>query len=174
MKKKIIRKHFFLSDFLEEQKFLQKQHRLGWKFVELKGTNKYIFEQAEAEDFIYQMDVIPAIKDEEAYLLMFKDYGWEYVTKYNAWYYFRKIKKCPTEDISIFSDASSKLDMIKRGQNVQTATLLCLCVLSAYWIFSSPSVLGIVFFIVCIVCVIRNYIKFKKLKNSIKNPITEK
>ncbi len=174
MERKIVRKYFFLADFLEEQNFLQEQHKSGWKFVKLKGTNKYIFEKTEPGDFIYQMDVIPAMKDEEAYLLMFKDYGWEYVTKYSAWYYFRKIKKCSNEDICIFSDASSKLDMIKRGQNVQTAALLCLCVLSAYGMFSSPSVLGIVFFIVCIVCVIRNYIKFRKLKNSIKNPIAEK
>ena len=183
MEKKIIRKYFSLADFLEEQDFLQEQHKSGWKFVELKGINKYIFEKTEAEDFVYQLDVIPDKNDEKAYLQMFREYGWEYITRYNSWYYFRKTRKSADEDMGIFSDADSKLDMIKRSWNIQMASSVSLSILSFYWLFFLrsnvidsifPIILGSLFLLLCVAGVtlaIRNYKKFERLKNSIENPM---
>lgn len=45
MKTKKIRKRFELADYLEEEKFLQVQHKKGWRMVNLKlGFSTYIFE----------------------------------------------------------------------------------------------------------------------------------
>ena len=44
---------------------------------------------------------------------MFADYGWEYVTRFRHWYYFRKIRTAG-DDMSIFSDSESKVEMCRK------------------------------------------------------------
>lgn len=177
MENKIMRKWFLLPDFLEEQDFLQAQHKLGWKFKGLKGINKYIFEKVKVEEFIYQLDVIPPKTNEEIYLQMFKDYGWEYVTKYNTWYYFRKPKNNFDEDLSIFSDVDSKLDMIKRSYNIQI--MICLFILPYFVVLLSMNnhtfmnIPILISFISIVLLSIRNIIKFEKLKKIIKNSMDD-
>ena len=51
--------------------------------------------------------------NEEEYIRMFEDYGWEYVTRFRRWYYFRKIRTAG-EDMSLFSDNASKIDMCRK------------------------------------------------------------
>ncbi|MEG0684369.1 MAG: DUF2812 domain-containing protein [Coprobacillus sp.] len=115
MEMKIMRKFFGLADFLDEQRFLEAQHRNGWKFVKFQGVIKYTFERCEPEEYVYQLDYKEDEKDEEQYIQMFIDCGWEYIMKFQTWYYFRKLKtNVSHQDNEIFSDKESRIDMIKK------------------------------------------------------------
>lgn len=122
MEKLIEKQKFYISEFEEETAWLSFMHREGWKFVSTTG-NQYEFEACEQEDWVYQLDFKEKAEEDETYIRMFADYGWEYVTKYGQWFYFRK-KKEGNEDLSIFSDRESKIEMCKRVVNGQLFRLL--------------------------------------------------
>jgi len=117
MEKKIEKQKFYISEFQEEAAWLSFMHREGWKFITTNG-HKYEFEKCEGEDWIYQLDFKENGVAEEDYIQIFKDYGWEYVGQFRRWFYFRKKKTEDSEnDMSIFSDNESKIEMCKRVIN---------------------------------------------------------
>lgn len=125
MKNKKIKKRFELSDYLEEEKFLEEQHQNGWKMLDLKlPFSNYIFEKCEPENYVYQLDFKPEEKDLEEYLQLFKDCGWEYFYKYGSWYYFRKLKSEIEEENMIFNDAQSRAEMAKKVVRFQSTISL--------------------------------------------------
>lgn len=117
MEKMIEKQRFYVSEFEEEAAWLSFMHREGWKFLSTTGS-RYEFKACEKEDYVYQLDFKEQTETDADYIQMFRDYGWEYVTKHNCWYYFRKRKEAD-EDLSIFSDNASKIDMLKRVINGQ-------------------------------------------------------
>ena len=106
------RKYFLISEFDDEAAWLSFMHKSGWKMVRTTGF-KYRFESCPQEDWLYQLDYRDEAMDEEAYIQMYADYGWEFVTRFRNWYYFRKIRRVG-EDLSIFSDNESKIEMCSR------------------------------------------------------------
>ncbi len=117
MEKKIEKRKFFISDFQEEAAWLTYMHREGWKFIKTTGY-QYEFERCEGEDWVYQLDFKENGIAEGDYIRMFQDYGWEYIGQFHKWFYFRKLKtEKDVEDLSIFSDNESKIDMCKRVIN---------------------------------------------------------
>ncbi len=121
--KKMMRRFFGLADFIKEQEFLQEQHRQGWVFKHFDPMFKYSFEKGEPGDFVYQLDYKENEKDEESYIQMFRDCGWEYIMKYGMWYYFKKEKTENDKENSIFSDRESRIEMCKRV-SVRNALLI--------------------------------------------------
>ncbi|KXT88345.1 hypothetical protein SORDD16_00138 [Streptococcus oralis] len=97
-------------------------HAEGWKLKEVTYSNlvvavKYTFEKCQPEQVSYQLDFYPMKKSERAsYLQLFKDCGWEHITDFNSFSYFRK----PYSQIEsgtefeIYNDATGKLAMVKR------------------------------------------------------------
>lgn len=106
------RQVFYIAEFQEEAAWLSFMHRQGWKLASTTGF-KYRFESCPQEDWVYQLDFRDDSVDEESYIQMFADYGWEFVTRFRHWYYFRKIRTAG-DDMSIFSDNESKIDMCRR------------------------------------------------------------
>ena len=106
------RKCFLIAEFDDEAAWLSFMHKSGWKMVRTTGF-KYRFESCAQEDWVYQLDFRDEGMDEEAYIQMYADYGWEFVTRFRHWYYFRKIRRVG-EDLSIFSDNESKMEMCSR------------------------------------------------------------
>ncbi|MBJ8325826.1 DUF2812 domain-containing protein [Streptococcus pacificus] len=131
---KKMHRFFSMVDFLEEESFLEQQHQNGWRFVDIKGLNTYVFEETAPEDYVYQLDILEQTSDEEDYIAMCQDYGWEYVFKYNNWYYFRKPKKDNDGDLTLFSDTTSKLNRAKKSIKFPTIYGIVLLFL-AYAIF---------------------------------------
>lgn len=107
---------FTLFDYDIEEEWLREMHKNGWKFR--KGGFFYTFDKCEPEDVIYKIDFQGDIEDRKNYLSMFEDYGWEYLMEFNRFVYFRKsadsVENNETDDLEIFSDNESKLDMMKR------------------------------------------------------------
>lgn len=112
---KRIRKCFLLFDYEKEEQYLTKMHAEGWRFVDTNGYC-YTFEKCEPEQIAYRIDFsgIP-VEQRDDYNAMFRDYGWEYIQDINGFSYFRKpAAGVRAEDLEIFSDGQSRIDMMGR------------------------------------------------------------
>lgn len=108
-------RYFTITEYDKEQEYLSKRHKEGWKFTAVTGIGQYHFEKCEPEEVVYQLDYNQEGNINQAeYVQMFEDCGWEYITTYVGYGYFRKPVSAMKEEEEIFFDDSSKLDMMKR------------------------------------------------------------
>lgn len=122
MEKKVVYRIATIADYDREALYLRKMHAEGWKLKEVSYSNlvvavKYTFEKCQPEQVSYQLDFYPMKKSERAsYLQLFKDCGWEHVTDFNGFSYFRKAHSGIESDaeFEIYNDAAGKLTMVKR------------------------------------------------------------
>lgn len=107
---------FTIADYEKEEIFLREQHKQGWRIVKYTLPGIYTFESCTPEDVVYQLDFTDIdVAQNPAYLQMFADYGWKYLFDVNGFSYFCKpAASQKPEDLTIFSDSQSKLDMIKK------------------------------------------------------------
>ena len=110
MKKEI--KFFSISDFDQEAVYLTDMHRQGWKLTKVIAGVIFYFEAVEPEEVVYQLDFKETDEDKEAYLQLYSDYGWECVVPNAQVMIFRKPAQAD-EDLTIFSDKDSKIEMLK-------------------------------------------------------------
>ena len=111
-----------IADYDREAIYLRGMHAQGWKLKEVSYSNlvvavKYTFEKCQPEQVVYQLDFYPMKKSERAsYLQLFKDCGWEHITDFNGFSYFRKLYSGVESDaeFEIYNDAAGKLAMVKR------------------------------------------------------------
>ena len=122
MEKKIVYRIVTIADYEREEVFLWEMHAKGWKLKEVSYSNlvvavKYTFEKYQPEQVAYQLDFYPMKKSERAsYLQLFKDFGWEHITDFNGFSYFRKPYSEIESDaeFEIYNDTAGKLAMVKR------------------------------------------------------------
>ena len=122
MGKKVIYRISTIADYDREALYLRKMHSEGWKLKEvtysiLLFAVKYTFEKCQPEQVSYQLDFYPMKKSERAsYLQLFKDCGWEHITDFNGFSYFRKLHSGIESDVEfeIYNDAVGKLAVVKR------------------------------------------------------------
>lgn len=122
MEKKIVYRIFTIADYEREALYFRKMHAKGWKLRKVSYSIllfavKYTFEKCHPEQVSYQLDFYPMKKSERAsYLQLFKDCGWEHITDFNGFSYFRKLHSGIESDaeFEIYNDAAGKLAMVKR------------------------------------------------------------
>ena len=122
MEKKVVYRIATIADYDREALYLREMHAEGWKLRKVSYSIllfavKYTFEKCHPEQVSYQLDFYPMEKSERAsYLQLFKDYGWEHITDFNGFSYFRKLHSGIESDaeFEIYNDASGKLAMVKR------------------------------------------------------------
>lgn len=122
MEKKVVYRIATIADYDREALYLRKMHAEGWKLKEVTYSNlvvavKYTFEKCQPEQVSYQLDFYPMKKSDRAsYLQLFKDCGWEHITDFNGFSYFRKLRSGIESDaeFEIYNDAAGKLAMVKR------------------------------------------------------------
>ena len=122
MEKKIVYRIFTIADYEREALYFREMHAKGWKLRKVSYSIllfavKYTFEKCQSEQVSYQLDFYPMEKSERAsYLQLFKDCGWEHITDFNSFSYFRKVHSEIESDVEfeIYNDAAGKLAMIKR------------------------------------------------------------
>ncbi len=106
---------FTITEYDKEERYLQKRHAQGWRFVKATGYGVYHFEACEPEGVVYQLDYNQeGIADKGEYIQMFADCGWEHVTDYVGYSYFRKPISEMSGEEEIFNDDNSKLEMLRR------------------------------------------------------------
>ena len=122
MKKKVVYRISTIADYDREALYLGEMHAKGWKLKEVSYSNlvvavKYTFEKCQPEQVPYQLDFYPMKTSEKtSYLQLFKDCGWEHITDFNGFSYFRKAHSEIESDaeFEIYNDATGKLDMVHR------------------------------------------------------------
>ena len=137
MEKKVVYRIATIADYDREALYLRKMHDEGWKLKEVTYSNlvvavKYTFEKCQPEQVSYQLDFYPMKKSERAsYLQLFKDCGWEHVTDFNGFSYFRKLHSGIESDaeFEIYNDASGKLAVVKRILIIRMIPILLLFLL---------------------------------------------
>lgn len=167
---------FTIADYEEEEQFLRKQHRNGWRMTKFILPCFYRFEACEPEDVVYRLDFRPENTDRDSYLQMFSDYGWEYFHSCMGWDYFRKAASEAEDNPEIFSDNASKLELIRRVMRKRMLPLgvifLC-CVIpytmktleGEYWKWNSfLGITWLVLFVLYVLLLGRCAYQFRKLK----------
>lgn len=86
---KTLIRFYTIADFKEEEQWLETQHRQGWKLVTIIPPCIYRFEKCNPEDVRYRLDY-KNNKENQDYMQMMTDYGWEYFGRCVGWLYFRK------------------------------------------------------------------------------------
>ena len=188
MEKLIEKQKFYISEFREEAAWLAFMHREGWKFISTDGYH-YEFEKCDKEDYIYQLDFKEVSAANEDYIQMFLDYGWEIVFHFRNWFYFRKKRMDEEEDLLIFSDNDSKIDMCRRVINkevLQKVPLFLALIIFEYMIlytkvfdfdgFLKGLFRGIAIGVVCVIIIcfgmiIGQYSRLNKMIKNMRNPI---
>ena len=180
MEKKIVNRIFTIADYDREALYLRKMHAEGWKLKEVSYSNlvvavKYTFEKCQPEQVSYQLDLYPMKKSERAsYLQLFKDCGWEHITNFNGFSYFRKLHSGIESDaeFEIYNDAAGKLAMVNRILRLRLVPVLLLLVIhipfllkllnrsNAYGLWSFLAV-GLDVFLSLILLLIVAYISWK-------------
>lgn len=120
---------FTLFDYDKEEKWLNEMNKKGWKLR--KGGLCFVFDKCEPEDVVYKLDFQKNDIDKNGYLKMYEDYGWEYVYSFNNYMYFRKnadniSDSEDSNELDIFSDNESKLDMMKKIIKWKLLPILCI------------------------------------------------
>ena len=137
MEKKIVYRIFTIADYEREALYFREMHDEGWKLKEVSYSNlvvavKYTFEKCQPEQVSYQLDFYPMKKSERtSYLQLFKDCGWEHITDFNGFSYFRKLHSGIESDaeFEIYNDAAGKLAMVKRILTMRMIPILLLFLL---------------------------------------------
>ena len=122
MEKKVVYRIATIADYDREALYLRKMHAEGWKLRKVSYSIllfavKYTFEKCHPEQVSYQLDFYPMEKSERtSYLQLFKDCGWEHITDFNSFSYFRKVHSEIESDaeFEIYNDVAGKLAMVKR------------------------------------------------------------
>ena len=180
MGKKVIYRISTIADYDREALYLRKMHAEGWKLKEVTYSNlvvavKYTFEKCQPEQVSYQLDFYPMKKSERAsYLQLFKDCGWEHITDFNSFSYFRKAHSEIESDaeFEIYNDAAGKLAMVNRILRLRLVPVLLLLAIhipfllkllnksNAYGLWSLFAV-GLDIFLSLILLLIVSYIGWK-------------
>ena len=134
MEKKIVYRIFTIADYDREALYLRKMHAMGWKLKKVSYSIllfavKYTFEKCQPKQMSYQLDFYPMKKSDRAsYLQLFKDCGWEHITDFNGFSYFRKLHSEIESDaeFEIYNDATGKLAMVKRILTMRMLPILLL------------------------------------------------
>ena len=134
MEKKIVYRIFTIADYEREALYFREMHAKGWKLKEVSYSTllfavKYTFEKCQPEQVSYQLDFYPMEKSERSsYLQLFKDCGWEHITDFNGFSYFRKLHSGIESDteFEIYNDAAGKLAMVKRILTMRMIPILLL------------------------------------------------
>ena len=135
-------RYFTIAEWEKEQEYLRREHNKGWKFTGVTLPGFYHFEKCQPEDVVYQLDYNPEGTDhKEEYVQMFQDCGWEYVTDFVGYSYFRKAVSQMHGNEEIFCDTQSRLDMIRRvfkGRMVPLIIIFFLLVIPRSFITHGP------------------------------------
>ena len=143
MEKKVVYRIATIADYDREALYLRKMHAEGWKLKRASYSNlvvavKYTFEECQPEQVSYQLDFYPMKKSERAsYLQLFKDCGWEHITDFNSFSYFRKAHSEieSAAEFEIYNDAAGKLAMVNRILRLRLVPVLLLLAIHIPFLF---------------------------------------
>jgi hypothetical protein len=106
-------KWFWAWNDEKEEQWLTSMAQQGWHLQSPGVFGVYTFSKGEPRNIVYRLDFKSADKNEDEYLQLFADAGWEYVGTLGGWRYFR-IECSPGEEAEIYTDKASKMQKYQR------------------------------------------------------------
>jgi len=97
----------------KEEAWLRDMARQGWHMTGIDFPGRYSFTAGEPRDDVYRLDFNTDSKNWASYQQLFEDTGWEFVTTFGSWHYFRTTAR-PGEDTEIYTDNASKVAKYQR------------------------------------------------------------
>ncbi|XMB85192.1 DUF2812 domain-containing protein [Mycoplasmatota bacterium WC44] len=111
---KVVKKLFFAWNEEKEKEFLEDMALKGYRLNKV-SLGKYTFEEAEPKRLIYQFEFRTVSKNEEDnFLQIYKDSGWDCVFKFGSWYYFCKEWNEDGADLTLFNNNESMAKKYER------------------------------------------------------------
>ena len=168
---------FNIMEYEKEENYLSKRHQEGWKFKRVTFPGVYTFERCESEKVIYQLDYNKeGIKHQMEYVRMFEDCGWEYLTEFDGYNYFRKPADKMQQEEEIFCDDISRLDMMNRifiGRVIPLIVILCGLIWQFYISATEHSERGwlpmvVVLVVIYIITFLQFAVKYFAFRNKVK------
>ena len=123
MKKKI-HKLFWAWEFEKEEKWLNDMAAKGL-LLTYAGVFTYVFEDGEPGKYQYRLELLenaPKHFESQKYIEFMEETGAEHIGTVMRWVYFRK--KASDAPFEIFSDISSRIEHMKRLQNLLTCLVV--------------------------------------------------
>ncbi len=114
MKRRSIRKWFWVWEFDEEEKWLNEMAKRGW-VLDSVGYAKYTFIQSEPGEYAVRLEMpehMPASAECQDYIDFIEETGAEYLGNVMKWIYFRK--KTADGEFDLFSDIDSRIRHMDR------------------------------------------------------------
>lgn len=125
MKRRTIRKWFWVWEFDEEEKWLNDMARRGWA-LESVGFAKYIFVESEPDEYTVRIEMLdhsPASSEGQDYIDFIEETGAEYIGNVIKWVYFRK--KQADGQFDLYSDIDSRVKHLDRIMKMLGVIALC-------------------------------------------------
>ena len=125
MKRRTIRKWFWVGDFDREEKWLNDMANRGW-VLDNVGFAKYDFVECEPGEYSVRLEMLanqPASAEGQDYIDFVEETGAEYIGNVMKWVYFRK--KAADGEFDLFSDIDSRVKHMDRIIKMTGAIALC-------------------------------------------------
>lgn len=154
---------FVLSEYEEEERYLNEKAKEGYLLEKVLLPGRYYFKKTEPVDMIYRIDFNPQKKEDwDSYIQMYKDYGWNYIQDLNEYSYFCKTAEESEEENEIFNDNQSRIDMMERIMKRKMFPLVAalaifllvnVLLLSLMKKSSSLEVVSVIYSVVCVLII---------------------
>ena len=152
-------KIFTLSEYEEEEQYLNQMARSGYLFEKVTLPGVYHFRKTAPVNMVYRIDFNPKKKEDwDSYKQMYQDYGWTYIQDLNEYSYFCKVAEDEEEANEIFSDNQSRIDMmdriIRRKMLPIVAIFLCCVIPQAVRMADGMYTVSIAFYILWVILIV--------------------
>lgn len=125
MKRRTIRKWFWVWEFDEEEKWFNDMAKRGW-VLDSVGFAKYTFIECEPGEYAVRLEMLdhtPASSEGQDYIDFIEETGAEYLGNVMKWIYFRK--KTADGEFDLFSDIDSRIRHMERINKPLWIIALC-------------------------------------------------
>ena len=176
--KKVVINRFSAFRYDKEQEYLANMYAKGWKLKKIEGKIFYHFVKCEPEEVVYQMDYSYGDIDDEEYIQLYADCGWEYVCDRGCFTYFIKPVSKMDGNEEIFCDLQSRISMLRRMLGWKVLPLAIITALITSYIirltvyvkvFGFDAFVAVVIgvWMILLVELIFSWVNFKRLKKKL-------
>ncbi|MFS0560853.1 DUF2812 domain-containing protein [Terribacillus sp. 179-K 1B1 HS] len=149
-----------------EEIWLNRMAKKGWALKSYKFL--YTFEKIEPASYIYRLDYkSTSDNDLNEYKTIFQDTGWEYVTRYGNWHYFRT-KESQEHTPEIYTEHEYQIEKYNSLLQHLLTVFITFIILAVSMAFLQNSIVLDVFFtlliMIFILCIFKVGQKISKLR----------
>ncbi|MBU3102718.1 DUF2812 domain-containing protein [Clostridium gasigenes] len=108
-------KLFYIFDIHKEEAWLNEMARMGLHFKSVKLVGLYTFKKGKCEDGVYRIDFKEKIYDKEEYYKLYREYGFEYISKMRYFNYFKYTgEKENYKSVELYNNPTEELKWLKK------------------------------------------------------------